>query len=161
MTDKRMDRSFEQLWDERSIRINKDPVQRMKMYRNENHSQSKVNKTALRGIFECNNLSDAFFSPPNVTNIQNQIRYNVWKESNHIYTVGEQDPIELTIVMRSLYLQYSKNRRTEITEQIKELNSIVIDDVTPNIISNIQQYLVYLRDKQKPYRSTSLIEAPS
>ena len=158
MTDKRIGRSYEQVWNERSIRISKDPVARMKMYRDEDHSKSKINKRVLRGVFECSNLSDSFFCPQNVKNLQNQIRYNVWKESNHIYTVDDQDPIELSIVMRSLFLQYSKNRKIKIAEQIKELNSVVIDDVTPNIISNIQQYLVYLRDKQKPYRT---IERPT
>ena len=157
MTHTKIGRSYEDVWNERSIRIDKNPVTRMKMYRDEDHSKSKINKRVLRGIFECSNLSDDFFGPQNVANIQKQIRYNVWKDSNHIYTVGDQDPIELSIIMRSLFLQYSKNRKIKIAEQIKELNSIVIDDVTPNIISNIQQYLVYLRDKQKPYRT---IERP-
>ena len=156
-TDARIGRSYEQVWNERSIKINKTPVKRMKMYRDEDHSKSIMNKTVLRGIFECNSLSDGFFSPQNIKNLQNQIRYNVWKESNHVYTVGDQDQIELSIVMRSLFLQYSKNRKIKVADQIKELNSIVIDDITPNIISNIQQYLVYLRDKQKPYRT---IERP-
>ena len=153
MTDNRIGRSYEQIWNERSIRISKEPVERMKMYRDEDFSKSKINKRILRGIYECSSLSDTFFSPQNIASIQNQIRYNVWKESNHIYTVGEQDPIELSIIMRSLYLQYSKNRITQIAEQIKELNSIVVDDVTPTVLSNIQQYLTYLRDKQFPYRT--------
>ena len=152
-TDARIGRSFQDVWNERSIRIDKTPVKRMKMYRDENFKNSVVNKTILRGVYECSNLSDSFFSPENVNNLQNQIRYNVWKESNHIYIVDDQDHIELSIIMRSLFLQYSKNRNTNIPEQIKELNSIVIDDVTPGILSGIQQYLVYLRDKQLPYRT--------
>ena len=72
--------------------------------------------------------------------------------SNHIYTIDEQDPVELSIIMRSLYLQYSKNMDNEITKQISELNTIVTDEIVPNILSNIQQFIIYLRDKQKPYR---------
>lgn len=146
-------RTYEDIWNERDLTIVKKPTKRMKMYRDEKNRKTKINKTVLRGIFECNNLSDLFFSPENIKNIQNQIRYNVWKESNNVYIVDEQDPMELSIIMRSLYLQYSKNININIKEQIKELNSIVVDDVTPTIISNIQQYLTYLRDKQKPYRT--------
>ena len=77
MTDNRIGRSYEQIWNERSIRIEKKPVERMKMYRDEDFSKSKVNKRILRGVYECSNLSDSFFSPENVTNIQNQIIKNL------------------------------------------------------------------------------------
>ena len=67
------------------------------------------------------------------------------------FTISEQDDTQLQIVMRSIYLQYSRNLDTDIPNQISELNKIVADYLVPKIISNIKQYLKYLKDKNGTY----------
>ena len=62
--------------------------------------------------------------------------------------------------MRSIFLQYSRNNVTKIKEQIQRLNEIVVEEVTPKILINIQQYLIYLRDRSKPYNGKGPIERP-
>ena len=45
--------------------------------------------------------------------------------------------------MKSIYLQYGKNLKTNIQGQVKNLNILVLDYCVPNIISNIELYLGY------------------
>jgi len=45
--------------------------------------------------------------------------------------------------MKSIYLQFGKNLKTDITDQVKVLNSYVLDYSIPNIIANIEQYIGY------------------
>jgi len=153
----RIGRSFEELWAERGINLDKKSTPRFKMYRDEKISTSTIHKMVLTGIIDTTALSDAYFSPQNIKKIQNLTRYTVWKSSNKLYIIDEQDQIELSIVMRSIFLQHSKNQPDQISSQIKELNKIVAEEIAPGIVGRVQQYLVYLRDKQKPYR---LIERP-
>ena len=70
--------------------------------------------------------------------------------------------------MRSIYLEYSahpplikddmdpilKEKLTKMyTAEVSRLNQIVIDYVYPNVISGLQQYIVYLKDASTvPYR---------
>ena len=45
--------------------------------------------------------------------------------------------------MKSYYLQYSKNLSVNIDKQINVLNSMVVDWSANNIITNIEQYIIY------------------
>ena len=48
--------------------------------------------------------------------------------------------------MRSVFLQNSKNLPNNITEQIKELNELVIEEIVPKLLGEIEGYLVYRKD---------------
>ena len=153
----RIGRSYEELWAERSVYLDKVPAQRFKMHKEENKEKSTLNKRALNGILETTPLSNAFFSPQNIKKVQNLTRYKVWMLSNKLYNIDEQDSIELSIVMRSIYLQHSRNQPDQIRQQIKELNTIVAEEISPEIMGKVQQYLGYLKDKQRPY---NMMERP-
>ena len=153
-------RSYEQIWRERSIRITKEPRKRITMYSQEANPHRDLADNALTGIHEKSLLSHLFFSPQNVQTIQNMIRYNIHKISKGKYTIDEQDPLELQIIMRSIYLQYSRNNYQDIKEQIQRLNEIIIEEITPKILANIQQYLTYLKDRSKPFYGNGPIERP-
>lgn len=90
-----------------------------------------------------NLLNQTFFSKDNIGIIQNNIRYRVWNQSNRQFTIGPQSETQLEIIMRSIYLQYSKNLPNNIKEQVEELNDMVVTEAVPNIMSNIKQYLGY------------------
>ena len=153
-------RSYEQIWKERSIRITQEPRQRITMYAKENNPHRDLADNALTGIHEKSLLSKLFFSPQNVQTIQNMIRYSIFKTSQGKYTIGDQDPLELQIIMRSIYLQYSRNNYSDTTAQIKRLNEIIVEEMTPKVLANIQQYLTYLKDRSKPFNGSGPIERP-
>ena len=75
-------------------------------------------------------LANMFFSNLNIKSIQEQLRYQVWLKSDKKYVIGYQDQHQLLIVMRSIYLQYSKitrfsdrhcdvNRRTYLSNRAR------------------------------------------
>lgn len=104
---------------------------------------------ALKGIQTESILSRSFFSNKNIDILQNNIRYIVYTESKNKHIISRQSDIQLQIIMRSFYLQYSKNLDTNIREQIMELNNMVINYCVPKILSEIQQYIGYKQDISK------------
>ena len=93
-----------------------------------------------------NLLNKTFFSSENIEIIQNNIRHSVWSKSNHKFVIAPQSETQIEIIMRSIYLQYSKNLSYNIKEQIEELNNLVLTECVPNIMSNIKQYIGYKQD---------------
>lgn len=153
-------RTYEQIWQERAIRVTQEPRSRITMYNQESNFHKNISEAAITGIHEKTILNQLFFSPDNFKNVQNMIRYKIYEISDKKYIIGKQDPMELQIIMRSLYLQYSRNNYTNVKEQIKRLNEIVVEEVTPKILAKIQQFLIYLRDRSKPYNGQGPIERP-
>lgn len=117
-------------------------------------------------LFEDSLLNFLYFSKKNVQNIQNIIKYKVYKQTNQV--VDNQNVNELLIVMRSIYLEYSshppilkeempddiKKQVLEMyTQEVLRLNNIVVDYVYPNVLSQLQAYIMYLRDASSlPYQ---------
>jgi hypothetical protein len=100
----------------------------------------------LRGNLEESSLTQAYFSPDNITIIQNAIRYKVYERSGKKWLIDPQSTDELKIIMRDIYYRYAKNLPNKITQQITELNYLVIDHVVRNVYSEIKQHLFYLDD---------------
>jgi len=109
-------------------------------------------------------LNRLYFSEDNIKQIQNAIRFLVYKFTNQ--TIDEQSKTELLIVMRSIYLEYlnqpmnysedlDENTKRIVIKQTQDeilrLNNIVVNEVVPKIVSELQQYLDYLRDASQPY----------
>lgn len=103
---------------------------------------------AIRGNVTATPLNTAYFSPANVSIVQNKIRRDVYDRSGGEFLIDEQSVDELLIVMRAMYLQYSKNLPDHIPEQIAELNAIVADWCVPKILAECSMHQTYLRDIQ-------------
>ena len=103
-------------------------------------------RNATEGLWTSNSLSNAFFSEQNIQIIQNGIRAGVYHRSNGQYTIGPQDCDSLKIVMRSVFLQYSANQPNNITQQIAQLNKIVLDYCIQQVYSEAQGYMKYIND---------------
>ena len=101
---------------------------------------------AIKTLQTKNALSSVYFSPQNIALLQNQIRHQVWQQSNNQHVISNQSDLQLQIVMRSIYLQYSRNLPEQITEQIENLNHRVMNYCVPNILSGIEQYVSYRKD---------------
>jgi hypothetical protein len=91
-------------------------------------------------------LSKAYFSQQNIQIIQNGIRAGVYNKSNGQYVVAPQDCESLKVIMRSVFLQHATNQPQRITEQIAELNKIVLDYCIFHVYSEAQGYMKYLTD---------------
>ena len=110
----------------------------------------------LRYIQESTPLSQAYFTKANVDRVQQDIRRVVMQVTNadtdpvlnghKPIMIGRQDDNQIETIMRSIYLQYAKHLDYNLDGQIKELNDIVIREAVPNIITNLKQYIGYVKD---------------
>ena len=103
-------------------------------------------RNATEGLWTSNSLSNAFFSEQNIQIIQNGIRAGIYHRSNGQYVIGPQDCDSLKIVMRSVFLQYSANQPNNITQQIAQLNKIVLEYCIQQVYSEAQGYMKYIND---------------
>lgn len=103
-------------------------------------------RNATEGLWNSSSLSNAFFSQQNIQIIQNAIRAGVYNKSNGQYTIGPQDCDSLKIVMRSVFLQNSANQPNNITQQITQLNKIVLDYCIQQVYGEAQGYMKYIDD---------------
>jgi hypothetical protein len=94
-------------------------------------------------------LKEMFFSDENLELINKQIVLTIWKKTNNRYKVAFQNKDNLLIIMQYVFLENAKHLPYDIKGQIKELNCQVIGEILPNIISNFEQKLGYLRDIEK------------
>ena len=117
-----------------------------KLFNKQLSNKSVDYKEALTGTLECSTLSKAFFSKQNMQIIQNSIRATVYARSNNQHIIGQQDTINLQIIMRSIFLQYTRSISTNITQQISDLNNLVVNYCVPKILPEIDAYIKYKND---------------
>lgn len=106
-------------------------------------------ETSIKGIVEKTAVSDLFFSDMNLDVIQQSIRYKVNQRTGKV--VSRQSNNSIYIIMRSILLQYANFRVSvaDLAEEIRGLNSRVIDYCVDNISSNVQQYVHFVKDLEK------------
>lgn len=104
-------------------------------------------RDALNGTWENNILSEVFFSQGNIQILQNGIRAGVYKMSDGQINVPPQNLDALKIIMRSTYMQYAEHYPDRITEQVEQLNKIVLDYCVPSVYSEAVGYLKYCQDQ--------------
>lgn len=123
-------------------------------YFNENKNSEELRDQFIKNTIKQSeeNISDLakyFFSDCNIELINKQIVLKVYKMSNKKYHIGFQSKENLLIVMRYIWIQYSKNLDFKIKEQIIELNNMVVNELIPNLITNVEQYYGYLKDYEE------------
>jgi len=94
-------------------------------------------------------LENVFFSDDNIDLINKQIIYGVWKHTDGKFKINNQSKEKLLIVMRYIFIEYARHLPYDIKGQIKELNCRLVTDVLPNIITNLEQHIGYLKDIEK------------
>ena len=106
-------------------------------------------ETSVKGIVEKTAVSDVFFSDMNMDVIQKSIRYGVNQRTGKV--VSRQSDNTIYIIMRSILLQYANFRVgvADLAEEIRGLNSRVVEYCVDNISSNVQQYIGYIKDLEK------------
>ena len=103
---------------------------------------------SVKGILEESNLSRLFFSPQNIEAIQGMIRYYVYKLTGG-QIVSNQSQDEIFIVMRSILLQYANFLSSNVLNEIKRLNSKVVNICSEKVSIELDQYNHYIDDLQK------------
>ena len=103
-------------------------------------------RNALTGNMEHNLLSKTFFSAGNILIIQHGIMAGVYKKSNNQFQIGYQNQDTLKIIMRSIFLQNSRNNDDNIKEQIINLNDKVVKYAVPQIYGEAEGYVRYKHD---------------
>jgi hypothetical protein len=109
-------------------------------------NQCTTFRSATEGLWDDTILSQVYFSNQNIQIIQNGIRAGVYNRSNGQYIIGPQDCDSLKIIMRSIFLQYSANQPNNITQQVEELNKLVLEYCIQQVYSEAQGYITYVND---------------
>ncbi len=101
---------------------------------------------ALRGIQEESPISRAFFSAENLSIIQNRIRFEIYTKSKNTLVINPQNPQDLQVVMRGIYLSNISKLKGSAKEIISGLNDLVSIEAVKNIWTNLQQHIAYMAD---------------
>lgn len=109
---------------------------------NINNKNKSIHQT---GNFSQNKLSKNYFSVKNIDFIQETIISEIYKLTKGT-KIQKQSDDELIIIMKSIYLQYSRNNDNNIEEQICSLNDRILEYCINNVYSNLKQYNKYIED---------------
>ena len=101
---------------------------------------------AMTGNWQCTALSSTFFSEENIVALQHGIRSGVYERSNGKYKIGNQSYDELKTIMRSIFLQYAQNLSSNIIDQVKTLNNLVLEYAIPQVYGEAKSYMQYKHD---------------
>ena len=120
-----------------------------------NVNAEKNRKQLIKNMFrqpECNidRLTDVFFSYENIEMINKQLVLTVYKKSGKRFKIPFQKKEDLMVVMRFVYDKDARHLPFKIKEQIKQLNCSVIKEILPNIFTQIEQNITYLKNLGKP-----------
>ena len=107
----------------------------------EKNNNYAFNSRAVSHIYEYNDIQKLFFSEKNINLLQTQIRKKVYNRSKHL--IQNQDEKVLKIIIKFIFLQYGKNLKNDLADQVHMLNRFVLNYSVNNIISNIEMNLTY------------------
>lgn len=126
-----------------------------KMYDDTSIKSKNYAYEALLGVQEVGRFSLLFFSQANTKEIQKLLKYRVYIASDKTYRIDNQNETELVIIMKAVYLQYSKvpGDLALYKAELHRLNNIVLDQLMPDLMSNITQYIYYIRDSNSSLRT--------
>lgn len=115
-------------------------------------SEPVPNKTQdvyyLNRYSESNPVSEIYFSFKNIQMVDARIRLNVYKATNkRIAPLGQQ---KLSENMLEVYKVYGNPMAVDPTAEVVKLNKIVVDSLTPQLISSVIDYYYNLIDLDNP-----------
>ena len=118
----------------------------------------------IKNFQERNPLIDVFFSKKNLDHLQNLLIQMVNYQSQTKYQISRQNDFELLTIMRSIYIKTPTNphcRDDEFRNAICQLNKNVLEWAVPRIISNIQQYVGFIKDRESTIQPQSYPQSTS
>jgi hypothetical protein len=148
----RVDKTYQEILDDREFLVTGESVKDDYHYDTAKQTKPTMNKEGVFGVFTSSQLNYLYFHEKNIKSIQNKIRYTIWKMSKNQFVISDQKQDDLFIIMRSVFLKYSRNLPTNIKEQINELNEIVVDSIAQKLLTNVKSHVKYLEDINSPYK---------
>ena len=112
----------------------------------DDNKKNSYNQEAIKGVHVDNQLANIYFSSSNIDYLQESIRYLVYKKTCGKYTISKQSETELKLIMRAFYLQEGKHNIYGALEEVKSLNTFVLNYAVPKIIQEINMYMQYKQD---------------
>ena len=89
-------------------------------------------------------LYKAYYSPENMSIIQNGIRAGVYTLSKEQYVISPQDPTVIAEVMHSVFTQNVRGQSADITNQINTLNKEVIGYCADAVFASAKNYIRFI-----------------
>lgn len=111
----------------------------------------EMEQEALSSLKQCeNHLTSSFFSPTNVAIIQQRLRDRVACKTG--YAIEKQNEQNLFIIMRGIFILNANYPSDPIAvpAEVRRLNDLVLEELTPMVLGNLAAYMGYLRDSQNP-----------
>ena len=93
-------------------------------------------------------LSSLFFSDFNLRRLQNDIR-STFKTKTGI-AIDYQNQRDVLTLMRMIFINNSYNPYGNLPEQVKLMNSLVVDKAVEQIGTGISEYIGYMKDISTP-----------
>lgn len=94
-------------------------------------------------------LSDCFYSEENIEIINKQLILSVFNDSNKKYKICYQKREDILVVMTFIWENFSRNLDYDITNQIRRLNIMVINEMLPKVLTNLEQHYDYIDNYNK------------
>lgn len=91
-------------------------------------------------------LNTVFFSQTNKANLQQQIHDAVLDMSKGEYSISPQSEADLSMIMRSYYLQYGQNDPNNVSTELEHLNKRVVAYAANHIMVEIVAYQRFRKD---------------
>ena len=110
---------------------------------------SQISGDILTSIKQCPTpLNNLFFSDFNQGILQRGIRENVYQK--YKVKIDYQNKGDLIAIMRVMFIANSALPDSDICQQVKFINSKVIDKATEQIATGVAQYYGYIKDINSP-----------
>ena len=93
---------------------------------------------------ECTELMKTFFSDANLDVIQSGLQKQVRTRTGQ--SISKQSCGEIFVLMKYVYTNHGLNVEQNISNEVFKLNSLVLKELVPMVISNVLQYLQYIKD---------------
>ena len=103
-----------------------------------------VNQALLYMNVQPNDLIVHYFSDANIQIIQSKLKREVKRQIN--VDIDNQSCVDIYYVMLHVYDTYGQNTFSNVRKEIEYLNSLVINTILPTLVSNVLQYVNYLKD---------------
>lgn len=121
------------------------------LFQEEKRPSMNFNEEAIKGTHVANPLSIMFFSRQNIDALQEAIRYQVYVKSCKNHIIDRQSDTDLKVIMRATYLEHAEHMlptasSQQVMEEVRRLNTIVIQFCVPRILQEINIYMKYKKD---------------
>lgn len=108
---------------------------------------SYVNQALLYTNSQPSDLISGYFSDANIQIVQKKLKNEVKKQTGLM--IDSQSCDEIYQVMLYIYRTYGRNVQINVKQEISYLNDVVIHVLTPDVVSNVLQYVNYIKDISK------------